>query len=358
MEVESMHRRLSVEEELQRLDALAISASLPEGFLEKSVFGERLLEHKHIPVVINIIHGSIWGVVARRGINQLTGYGGYLGGVVWSNFVACLIMGLLVNSETLWLNLKSKKAGVPLYIGLATGFCGTFSSFSSLILESFLQAIDTAKYPNSGYGIMEFLSVTIAQVGISFFGYSIGKEIMEYGDKYCPRIDSKFYHILEVCSMSSAVILYITDIILIATVPASRLWTFSILFAPFGALLRFGLGKRFNLVFKIFPLGTFIANVLGSLLLAIFTLISRGKIHFQGRIIESVLTCQVLAGLDDGFCGGLTTVSTFVVELSGLRPMKRFRYGVVSVLASFCLMVLTLGSYNWTNGLTNAICGQ
>lgn len=352
----SRQRRKSVESELHRLDSLALEEDLPEGFLEGLTLGDRLLDHQHTPIIINIVHGSIWGVVARRGINQLTGYGGYLGGVVWSNFSACLIMGILISSDNIWTNLNKKKSSIPLYVGMTTGFCGTFSSFSSLILESFLKCIDTSRYPNGGYGIMEFLSVVLAQVAISIFGYSIGKELMQYFDERCFQLSLKMYHIFEMGSLGLGIGLYIADIVLVATVPSSRLWTFSILFAPFGALLRYGLGRQFNLTFKNFPLGTFLANVIGSLLLSIFTLLAKGQINFQEPIIKSIISCQVLVGLDDGFCGALTTVSTFVVEIIGLKPIRRYIYGITSIIVSFCLFILTLGSYNWTHGLTNQVC--
>ena len=69
------------------------------------------------------------------------------------------------------------------------------------------------------------------------------------------------------------------------------------------------------------------------------------------HIVTNTIALHVLEGLDDGFCGGLTTVSTFVVELFGLKTLFSYRYGTISILVCFAGVVLILGSYNWSVGL-------
>ena len=71
-------------------------------------------------------------------------------------------------------------------------------------------------------------------------------------------------------------------------------------------------------IFKGFPAGTFLANMLGTLFIgALFA--ARGGLWFR---TPSNVTCQVLSGLGDGFCGCLTTVSTFIVEMKQLYPRR------------------------------------
>jgi fluoride ion exporter CrcB/FEX len=43
-----------------------------------------------------------------------------------------------------------------------------------------------------------------------------------------------------------------------------------------------------------------------------------------------ILGCQALQGIQDGFCGCLTTVSTWVLELMSLRRRHAYIYGGLS----------------------------
>lgn len=373
----TLQRRRTVEQELQQLEARSLHESLPEGFNadedeDKKETRKLITKTKlYYPIVLNIVHGAVWGVLVRKGLMVLTAYtGAYLSGVVWANFAACLVMGLLVDSSQVWSKLLDvhsdqypNKGSIPLYTGITTGFCGTCSSFSTVILEAFTKATDTTiglryHFPNHAYGIMEFLAVLLGQFGISVTGFHMGKHLAESLDRYVPALSRKHYKAIEYVSMVVGVVAIIVDCVLIGVKHNGtwRSWTFSVLFAPFGALSRFYLSKYLNPKIKNFPLGTFVANLSGTLVLAILNLLSRGKLPGGGQIVTHILGCHVLIGLDDGFCGALTTVSTFVVELFGLKIGHSYRYGVLSIGLSFIVVVLTLGSYNWSVGLTDPVC--
>ncbi|CAH2354966.1 fluoride export protein 1 [[Candida] railenensis] len=304
---------------------------------------------------------------------ELTTYSGtFLGGVIWANFGACMIMGFVVQSSHLWklsVSLKyASKAKHPLYIGLGTGFCGTFSSFSTVILEAFEKAANVEAgstnyhYPTAGYGIMEFLAVILAHLGTSILAFNIGKHICEAIEYQYPYSFSTTISKIAVgLAQAVGIIAYIVVIVLIATKRDGdwRVWTFSCLFAPSGAILRYFLSIHVNPMVKGFPMGTFAANLSGTLVLAILTLVVRGKVPGstdESQLITNVLHCQVITGVDDGFCGALTTVSTFVSELDSLKTKQAYKYGALSILSSFCLVVVTLGAYNWSVGLTDPVC--
>ncbi|SGZ50350.1 CIC11C00000000477 [Sungouiella intermedia] len=369
-------QRHSAESRMQQLEAESLALALPDGFradVEKEI-PQYSAPHPHIlRTLASISGGAVWGVLARRGLMQLTEYdGAYLGGVVWANFAACFVMGMAVNSERTWEKLIddsrrdvmfASKGVIPFYVGITTGFCGTCSSFSSFILEAFNKAANTLPssmdYPNAAYGIMEALSVFITHIGISVAGFHGGRHLTDAIDKFPIR---KSYLALEYGSSALGLAAYVISIVLACTQDHGtwRLWAFLCIFAPWGAMLRFFLSKKLNSQLKNFPLGTFAANTLGCILLAIFTVLARGKRGESSRIplVSSLIGCQVLVGLDDGFCGALTTVSTFVVELFGLVLIYDYRYGTVLVLTGFGCMILILGSYNWSVGLTSAVCAS
>lgn len=101
-----------------------------------------------------------------------------------------------------------------------------------------------------------------------------------------------------------------------------------------GALLRWQLGERLNALFPTIPPGTLAANLIGAYVVgvcvAFFT-------HWPALSPEWRLL------LITGFCGGLTTFSTFSVEVVTLLQQGRFAWaaGTVAVHVTGSL-VLTL----------------
>ena len=73
----------------------------------------------------------------------------------------------------------------------------------------------------------------------------------------------------------------------------------------FGSVARYFLGKWLNNIENYFPVGTLLANVLGSLLMGFLI----GYLAKTSNISET----QSLL-LATGFCGGFTTFSTFAYE--------------------------------------------
>lgn len=63
----------------------------------------------------------------------------------------------------------------------------------------------------------------------------------------------------------------------------------------------------------------------------------------------SPLSCIMLQALADGFCGCLSTVSTFAVEVRGLRG-GGWTYASASVVAAQVILVLVTGIPWWAGG--------
>jgi fluoride ion exporter CrcB/FEX len=118
--------------------------------------------------------------------------------------------------------------------------------------------------------------------------------------------------------------------------------TAALLFSFPGTLTRYALSVSLNPRWKLLPFGTLVANELGTALLALF------HVLLGLRPAVSPGACSMLQGLGDGYCGCLTTVSTFAVELSALTGGKRWLYGTISFMVGQVLVVLILGTTLWT----------
>ena len=118
--------------------------------------------------------------------------------------------------------------------------------------------------------------------------------------------------------------------------------TAALLFSFPGTLTRYLLSISLNQRFKALPAGTLAANTLGTALLAAF--------HVLQRINNPVSphACSLLQGLLDGYCGCLTTVSTFAAEIRAFKGRRAVRYAVLSWVLGQIMMVLVFGSSIWT----------
>ena len=116
--------------------------------------------------------------------------------------------------------------------------------------------------------------------------------------------------------------------------------TAAILFAYYGTLTRYLLSLWLNPLAKIMPLGTLTANSLGTGLLGMLRVL-------QGKPTPvSQNTCAILQGLGDGYCGCLTTVSTFAAEVMALKEWKAWFYVAVSwTIGQLLLLIIFAPSY-------------
>jgi CrcB protein len=89
-----------------------------------------------------------------------------------------------------------------------------------------------------------------------------------------------------------------------------------------GALLRWGLGVWLNAVWPMLPLGTLAANLIGGLLVGL------ASGYF---LVHAALPHEWRLLIITGFLGGLTTFSTFSVEV--VRLMQQQQYGWAATTA-------------------------
>lgn len=101
----------------------------------------------------------------------------------------------------------------------------------------------------------------------------------------------------------------------------------------FGSVLRFLIGKWLNNTENGIPYGTFIANILGSLLI--------GVVLGYAAKNDAISQNQTLL-LATGFCGGFTTFSTFAYENHVFLKSGDFTSFAIYSIASFAIGFLAV----------------
>ena len=366
--------------------------------------------------ICHLIFFSILGTLARLGLQALTVYPGApaQSGVLWANFSGSFVMGFLMEDRMLFReelgqssktgdreseegkdgekleegdceaakkqHLKIKKT-IPLFIGLTTGFCGSFTSFSSFIRDAFLALSNSLPVPvshssttaidpdalaprNGGDGFMAVVAMILLTVCLSLGALQGGAHLALATEAYVPAIP--FYLSRKICDRAVVFLAFgawLGAVVMAIMPPQTReMWRgevlFALVFAPLGCLARFYASLLLNSRFPSFPLGTFAANISGTLLLGMFFDLQHTPLGgVSGNLIGGGrLGCQVLQGAMDGFCGCLTTVSTWVVELKSLRMRHAYSYGLASILVGLAALVAVMGSLKWTNGFEKMAC--
>ena len=112
--------------------------------------------------------------------------------------------------------------------------------------------------------------------------------------------------------------------------------------AAAGALMRWQLGARINGLFPTLPFGTLAANLIGGyiigLAIAFFSLAPGIAPEWRLAIVT-------------GFCGGLTTFSTFSAEVVTLLQEGRLAWAVgaisIHVAGSLFMTLAGMASWHW-----------
>jgi len=184
------------------------------------------------------------------------------------------------------------------------------------------------------------LSISLASLS---FGVHIGMTLVPF----TPRMRPPSAAIRHTLSVISVLVYFATFPAYFRLSPSFRHQATAALLSSFpGTLTRYVLSIYLNPRLQLLPIGTLVANEFGTSLLALFHAL-------QGlRPAVSPDACSILQGLGDGYCGCLTTVSTFAAELSALGTRKRWLYASISIVMGQVVVVLVLGSTLWTGKAT------
>ena len=342
-----------------------------------------------------IIFFSFLGTLARLGVETISiyPYQTVSSTVLWANLGGSLLMGFLLEDRRLFQysvekrhtssdkdehlrQIDKNKKTLPVYIGLTTGFCGIFTSFSTFMVDAMLALSNrmTPADPSSPFHEIDLHSLKARSGGSSFLALSAvliihptvsigalktGAHIAVGMERLTPSVPIHWLRqYLDPCMMVIASVCWLVVIILVVW-PVHLKWRFDasmpLVFAPVGALLRFYLSKYLNARIPRFPLGTFLANVFGTCIAGMCYDIQHSKLINRHGGSESLISCAVLEGIIQGFCGCTTTVSTWVVELNALHRHHAWQYGLASVTTSLVSLIAIMGTVIWT-GEGNYMC--
>ncbi len=207
-------------------------------------------------------------------------------------------------------------------LGLTTGLCGSITSFSAVMVEAF--ALMRGGFVWNGFAL---LLMTFA---LSFCAFFSGEHLASL----TPAPSAQFLDDHRSIHYTSFLILFVPLI-----------WCFfnwkleiplSLLLAPVGCIARFLL-STLNTTWSTFPLGTFMANLLATTVLSALQVLDNSSIGNPA--------CNWIYALSNGFCGGFSTISTFILELSKLNIFHSYRYGFISIISGQSITFLVFGIY-------------
>ena len=114
-----------------------------------------------------------------------------------------------------------------------------------------------------------------------------------------------------------------------------------------GSLLRWWLGMMFNAYFPTLPPGTLTANLVGGYIIGV-------AVAFFSSY--SALAPEWRLFVITGFCGGLTTFSTFSAEITALIQQGRLAWALgaaaTHLLGSILMTFAGIGSFVWLKALS------
>ncbi|KAI8911778.1 hypothetical protein EDD86DRAFT_203242 [Gorgonomyces haynaldii] len=263
--------------------------------------------------------------------------------VVLPQILGCYLMGYFEANKD-WLYQKYPH----LYLGLTTGLCGSITSFSSFALATYLSFAGANKAWEPGADFFNGISVIVLVMGLSFASYVAGKHLKSVWfldpERYLP-CENVYYSLQRTqVSLVGLAIIYIASI-LILVLTDEKTSSLSVMIAPLGTFARYLLGT-FNKMHRI-PLGTLTANLIATVIIM--------AVYISQTTPTSLVLCIFLSSLVVGFCGCLSTISTWISELHKLDLHDAYLYFTGTMTISQLVGLVILGSFSWSGRSLNPV---
>ncbi|KAH9938199.1 CrcB-like protein-domain-containing protein [Fomitopsis serialis] len=305
--------------------------------------------HPYHPAVLALLMpASVFGCLARLGVDALVSFdGAAIFPLAWVQVGGCLVMGFCLGIREPFGRFYG-----PLYTAFTTGFCGSFTTFSSWQYAVFQAWINSGRYHRDWLRDVSHRRPhpTPLHTRPILSAVQFGTHLATLIAPHFPRPPSP-NRVVRYSLTALSVCIYAATFPAYSRMPESfrHQATSALLYSFPGTLTRYLLSINLNRRLKLFPLGTFAANILGTGLIGLFEVLQ----STHGPL--SVNACNVLNGLANGYCGCLTTVSTFATEVDALESKKAWFYVILSVVCSQLLLLVILGPSYWAGHVSEQL---
>ncbi|KAL9359210.1 hypothetical protein Peur_047333 [Populus x canadensis] len=329
---------------------------------EKAFALPPLLEYMSCLVYLAVF--GILGVLTRYELQKLFGPG--VAGVTSDNYPLYLdLPSNMVGSFLMgWWGVVFKgdisRVSDHLAIGLTTGYLGSLTTFSGWNQKMLDLSVDGHwVFSFVGFLIGLFLAAYAIKLGVGTAKCfkSFLKRSNRISDLAGWRVDNRYHHlgVLVVLVVILGLLWSVSWAMLKKEYNrdsgGAQLWLACIV-APPGVWIRWflarlngrGLGKAGSL--KWVPFGTLIANVSAACIMAALSTMKK-VVHTK--------TCDTIStGIQLGFLGCLSTVSTFIAEYNAMEESQKnwraYAYALMTIAVSFGLGILIYSVPVWTRG--------
>jgi fluoride ion exporter CrcB/FEX len=282
---------------------------------------------------------------------------------IYANALGCFLMGIFaeINTAILTPNKYTRFSNL-ITVGVMTGYCGSTTTFSAWQFDC-MYALITGQ-------VGTFFFREIIGMCVSYYALVAGHDISQlvfvplYNKAKSVKVTGKPHDFIEEVRESGTdgiwrwiiIAFVIANLLAIATfitlLSISSLgesWHIvfaAALMAPFGATLRYVCSLLNTKYAPKIPLFTFFANLVGTIIVGFFRITDQ---RYSAINTKEGLNVFFL-GVTNGFCGCLTTVSSFVEEVH--TKLKDVRWKYLYILMTFvfpCLALLVIvGPFVWT----------
>ncbi|KZT20396.1 hypothetical protein NEOLEDRAFT_1140852 [Neolentinus lepideus HHB14362 ss-1] len=328
---------------IESAEHLQVDRPPAEASLQRSKVYYPLSPH----VLALLMPASVLGVLARLGLDALSTYNGQkIFSLAYTQAVGCFIMGFSLEFKE-----SLGRFYGPLYTAITTGFCGSLTTFSGWQVDVFNSWVNSTQAHRDWRGdVMDGITTTVYTFIISLTSVWFGTHLASLLRPFVPVLRPPSAAVRYTLT-SLSVCVYAATFPVYFRLPADyrHQATAALLFSYPGTLTRYILSISLNPRLSLFPLGTYVANSFGTALL--------GALHvIQGMSPSaSPNACALLQGLADGYCGCLTTVSTFATEIDALVEWKAWLYAALSWSTGQIVLLLIMGSSFWAGHVSEQL---